>query len=141
MKQWFLDTNVVVDFLANRQPFVQEAEVLFRLAYARRVQLYVASLSFSHMFYLLRRTHGAEVTRQLLTDLLPIVQVLSVDASTVQQALAAGFPDFEDALQYFAATAVPSITAIVTRDPKGFRASALPILTPAEAVAQAIADS
>lgn len=136
MKHWFLDTNVVMDFLADRQPFAQTTEVLFRLAYAQRVRLYVASLSFSHLFYLLRRSHGAATARQMLVDLQGLVYVTTVDAATVQQALTSGLTDFEDALQYYAATSAPAIEAIITRDPKGFRHSALPVLTPAEALQQ-----
>ena len=71
-----------------------------------------------------------------MTELTRQVQIVAVDARAVQQALTAGFPDFEDALQYFAAVALPAIDAIITRDPKGFRAGALPVLAPAEAVAR-----
>lgn len=142
MKHWFLDTNVVMDFLANRQPFVDDADTLFRLGYTQRVRLYVASLSFSHIFYLLRRSHGADAARQMLIDLKRLAHVVAVDESVIEQSLHADFPDFEDALQHFAANAVPTIEAIITRDPKGFRLSTLPVLTPAEALKQlAQADS
>jgi len=136
MKHWFLDTNVVMDFLADRQPFVQEADMLFRSGYAQRVRLYVASLSFSHIFYLLRRSHGTDAAWQLMIDLRRLVHVVAVDEPVIDQSLHTNLPDFEDALQHFAAASMPAIEVIVTRDPKGFRGGSLLILTPAEAVAQ-----
>jgi predicted nucleic acid-binding protein len=136
MKQWFLDTNVLIDFLLNRPPFALDAATLLELARRQQLQLYTSSLSFATAYYLVRKTRPHDQTLAALVTLTQLIQVAAVDAATVQQALQAGFPDFEDALQYFAAKAVPAITAIITRDPKGFRSGALPVLTPTEAVAQ-----
>ena len=94
MKHWFLDTNVLMDFLAERQPFVQQAELLFRLAVAKRVRLYVASLSFSNLYYLLRRTHGTDTARKLLIGLQENTQLLAVNESIITQALHSDFSDF-----------------------------------------------
>lgn len=136
MKHWFLDTNVLMDFLAARQPFVQQADTLFQLALANRAQLYVASLSFSNLYYLLRRSHGAEEARRLLIDLQENTRLVAVDKHVIDQALQSGFADFEDAIQHFAAVSVPEIEAIITRNGKDFRGSSLRILTPDEAGAQ-----
>ncbi|UOQ55259.1 PIN domain-containing protein [Hymenobacter cellulosivorans] len=141
MKHWFLDTNVLIDFLLGRLPFALDAAALLELARRQQLQLYAASLSFATAYYITRKTKTHEQTLAALSKLTRLVQVVSVDATTVQQALAAGFPDFEDALQYFAATAAPAITAIITRDPQGFRDATVLVLTPAEAVAQAITGS
>ncbi|MBC8081702.1 MAG: hypothetical protein H7Z21_00695 [Hymenobacter sp.] len=88
------------------------------------------------MHYILRKATSTAAAVGLLSDLAQLVEIVPVDAATVRQALAAGFPDFEDALQYFAATSVPALEALITRDLKGFQAGTLPILTSAEAVAQ-----
>ena len=136
MKHFFLDTNVILDALARRQPFAADAIQLFEAAAQRKVILYVTSLSFSNIHYILRRSIALERTVELLTELAQQVQIVAVDARAVQQALTASFPDFEDALQYFAATTIPDLDAIITRDPKGFRAGTLPVLAPAEAAAR-----
>ena len=59
MKHWFIDTNVLIDFLADRVPFATAANDIFRQAYAGEVKLYAASLSFNTVFYLMRRTLAA----------------------------------------------------------------------------------
>ncbi|WP_310393529.1 PIN domain-containing protein [Hymenobacter sp.] len=134
MKRFLLDTNVVLDFLIRREPFAAVAADLFQLAEEGRVKLHVSSLSFSHVFYLLRKSVGTTTTRSLLVDLSEVVAVALVDSRMVNDALRSSFPDFEDAVQYFAAADIPDLAAIVTRDPKGFAAGQLPVLSPAEAL-------
>lgn len=141
MKHWFLDTNVLIDFLADRQPFAVAANDIFRLAYAGQVRLYVASLSFSTAFYLIRRSlaaTGAEnpslAAQQLLARIKPLLTVVAVEDATVSQALQAGFPDFEGALQSFAAQSVPAVELLITRNSKDFRLSSWPIAEPAAAL-------
>ena len=86
----------------------------------------------------MRKLTGAAKAQELLLDIADIVTIVAVDSRNVNDALRSSFPDFEDALQYFAAEAEtePAIEAIVTRDPKGFAAGALPVLTPPAALAQ-----
>jgi len=80
---------------------------------------------------------GSERARALLLDIADIVTIIAVDSRTVNDALRSSLTDFEDALQYFAVLAEePTIEAIVTRDPRGFAAGALPVLTPPAALAR-----
>ncbi len=69
-----------------------------------------------------------------LLDLTKLVEIIPIDRAVIEAALTLGFADFEDAIQYCAAHAVPAIEAIVTRDLRGFAAGTLPVLSPAEAV-------
>lgn len=135
MRHFFLDTNVVFDYLGRREPNGATAVALFQAAYEGRATLYVASLSFSHTFYTLRKQVGAVAAREALRKLARLVRVVAVDETVVQQALDSAFADVEDAMQYFAATSVPAIEALVTSDPKGFKEGSLKVLSPLEAQA------
>ena len=87
MKHWFLDTNVLIDFLTDRQPFASAANTIFRLAYAGEVQLYVASLSFNTAFYLMRRSFAtrsdaagaSQLAQQQLMQIKSLLTVVAVD--------------------------------------------------------------
>ena len=138
MSHFFVDTNVLLDFIMRRIPFAASAAELFQLAEERRIWLYCSSLTFSQAHYVLRKLTGAAKAQELLLDIADIVTIVAVDSRNVNDALRSSFPDFEDALQYFAAEAEtePAIEAIVTRDPKSFAAGALPVLTPPAALAQ-----
>ena len=133
MRHFFLDTNVVFDYLGQREPHGLAALALFQAAHEGRVTLYVASLSFSHVFYTLRKQIGPQPAREALRKLARLVKVAAVDAAIVQTALDSAFVDVEDALQYFAAAALPAVEAIVTNDSRGFTEGELRIFSPIEA--------
>ena len=133
MRHFFLDANVVFDYLGQREPNGPAAAALFQAAYEGRATLHVASLSFSHVFYTLRKQFGAQPARDALRKLARLVRVVAGDASVVQAALDSEFADVEDAMHYFAALSMPDLTAIVTGDLKGFKAGELLVIGPGEA--------
>ena len=133
MRHFFLDTNIVFDYLGRREPNGLAAVALFQAAYDGRVTLHVSSLSFSHVFYTLRKQVGAGPAREALRKLARLVQVTAVDVTVVEAALESAFTDLEDAMQHFAALAMPGVEAIVTGDPKGFKESQLLVLSPMDA--------
>lgn len=133
MRHFFLDTNVVFDYFGRREPNGAAAVALFQAAYDGQATLHVASLRFSHVFYTLRKQFGPELAREALRKLAKLVRVVAVDATVVEAALASDFADVEDAMQYFAALPIPGLAAIVTGDPKGFKAGELLIVSPLEA--------
>ncbi len=134
MKHFFVDTNVLIDLLTQRDRFGQDAAQLLEAAVQQQVRLYVASLSFSHIYYVLRKTNTSTERRDKLSKLARLVTVVAVDASVIDQALTSALPDFEDALQYYAASSISAIECLVTRDPKGFVGGKMPVLNPADAL-------
>ena len=136
MKHYFLDTNVVLDFLARREPFAEAALEVFRAGLERRAVLYVASLSFSTIYYVMRKQTSPQAALSMVAKLEQLVVVVTVDAATVRQAITGSLPDFEDGIQHYAAASVAAIEAIITRNTADFAASSLPVLTTAQAVVQ-----
>lgn len=59
---------------------------------------------------------------------------VSVTDEIIASALASGFKDFEDAIQYYCALTVSKPDAIITRNTKDFRKSSVAVLTPQEAI-------
>jgi len=86
MRHWFIDTNVLIDFLTDRQPFAVAANNIFRAAYAGDVRMYAASLSFSNAFYLMRRSiatsfttgNASQLAQQQLLKIKPLFTIVSV---------------------------------------------------------------
>ncbi len=136
MKHYSLDTNVVLDFLSRREPFAATALEIFWAGLEKRAVLYVASLSFSNVYYVLRKQTNPSAARSLVGALAKLVIIAAVDASVVQAAISSPFADFEDGLQHDAAASVLVIQAIITRDLHDFRASSLPVLTPEQALTE-----
>jgi predicted nucleic acid-binding protein len=130
----FVDTDIVLDLLARREPFYDAAARLFSLAESGRIALSVSSLTFANLFYILRKQVSARHAHEVLINFKQLVTVLSVDDATIEQALKAGFTDFEDAIQYFTALSA-GCSALLTRNGRHYRKAAIDILT-AEAYLQ-----
>jgi predicted nucleic acid-binding protein len=134
MKQIFMDTNVVIDFLANRQPFSMDAARLFNLAIEQKACIYISAISYNNIYYILRQSLTNNATIKLLEELSEISEIADVTNVIIRQSLKTNFKDYEDAIQYYCALNIPNIDFIVTRNTKDFRKSTLPVLTPAEAI-------
>lgn len=128
MKKLFIDTNIVLDLLAKRPEYASAAQ-LFTLGDNGTVDLYVSSLSFANMNYILRKLLGKEKTIQVLRDLELVVSITNLDGKIVQLALNdLDFNDFEDALQYYSAVEIGA-DVIITRNLPDFKHSKIPVLT------------
>ena len=129
MTRVFVDTDVCLDLLSGRKPFNKTAEILFSLADNRKVKIYVSSLSFSNIDYVLRSQYASTHSRQLIGKFKTLVHVLSVDSKTIDLAIASDFNDFEDAIQYSCALE-NNLTTIITRNVKDYKKATIAILTP-----------
>ena len=134
MKGLFLDTNVIIDVLANRRPYVETSARLFDLSVKRKVTLYVSALSYSNIYYIIRKSVTHKQLLSILAGLESMTETLDVTGQIVGKSLLSDFKDFEDAIQYETARSNKKVDAIVTRDPKGFKGSELTVLTPDEAL-------
>lgn len=127
----FLDNNIIVDFLGERDPFYLPAAKVIALADRKKVELCAASLSFATTFYLLTKYESAEAVKEKFRNFLILCTASSVDDAIVKKALASGFKDFEDAMQYYSALSVKA-DVIITRNAKDFKESHLPVMSAEE---------
>jgi predicted nucleic acid-binding protein len=129
MKKLFIDTNIVIDLLAKREPFYDEAAMLFTLADKQKIRLSVSALTFANTNYILLQSKKPEEAKLILRKLKLIVQVISLDEKILGLSLNDNdFKDFEDALQYFTALE-NGVDAIITRNLKDFQKAKLPVMT------------
>ncbi|MCH7613202.1 MAG: PIN domain-containing protein [Candidatus Marinimicrobia bacterium] len=130
MKRILIDTDVILDFFFDRQPFSEFAVKIFSLCESKQIQGFVTPVIYSNTYYLLRQTAKHDKVIEKLTQLLSITDVLLMDRNVVHQALISKFKDFEDALQNFSAINDGTIDVIVTRNIKDFKKSEIGVLTP-----------
>ena len=134
MKGLFLDTNVIIDVLANRKPYVDSSSRLFDLSVKGKLTLYISALSYSNIYYITRKSATHKQMLAILKDLESVTETLDVTKEIIVRSIQSDFKDFEDAIQYETAKANKKVNAIVTRDPRGFKSSELTVLTPDEAL-------
>lgn len=128
MKKIFVDSDIILDLLSGRQPHYDYAAELFSLADKNSVNLYVSSLSFANVNYILTKQLSATQARKMLLKFKTLINVLSVNEKTIELALISDFHDFEDAIQYN--TAIENgITTLLTRNLRDFKKADITILT------------
>ena len=134
MKNIFLDTNVVIDFLADRRPFSLSAASIFNYSLQGKARVYISAVSYNNIYYILRQSLSNGETIKLLDDLCEMTEITDVTKAIIKASLKTNFKDFEDAIQYNCALSIKNLDFIVTRDTKDFKQSAMPVLTSEEAV-------
>ncbi len=124
-----IDINIVLDYLLERDPFLQDAEALFDAIDAEKVIGHVTATTLTDIFYIARRqTRSTELARQAISNILAAMVICPVNRAILEDAFTSGLPDFEDAIQICCATS-QSLDAILTRDIQGFTSSAIPVLS------------
>lgn len=129
MQNLLIDTNIVLDLLAKREPYYSDAARLFSLADKENIKLSVNALTFANTNYILSKLLSVLEARDVLGKFRVLVSVLPLNDKIIDLALNdSNFPDFEDGLQYY--TALESNqNFIISRDLKGFRKSVIPVMT------------
>jgi predicted nucleic acid-binding protein len=127
---YFLDSDVILDFLLDRDPFNFSADEIFEKGYSKEIQIYFSSLTVANIHYLLRKHYGNEGALNKITELVSFCKILPVSEREIFAAMKSGFSDFEDAIQHFTAIQMPEIEGIITRNLSDYRKSQLPVFTP-----------
>ena len=134
MKKILVDSDVILDLMLERDMFFNPAAELFNLIEKKKIKASVSALHFSNLHYIIRKVKSNELAKSVLRKLAIIVNILSIDEKTIELALESDFPDFEDAIQYYACLD-NDIDVIVTRNKKDFKSGKLPVMTAEEYLA------
>ncbi|KJJ39574.1 type II toxin-antitoxin system VapC family toxin [Aequorivita vladivostokensis] len=136
MNRVLIDTNIVIDLLAMRKDFYEEAADLFSRADKKELVLAISALTFANTNYILTKLKSTKEAREILRKFKLLVEIVSLDEKITQLALSDDdFPDFEDGLQYYSAME-NQIDIIITRNKKDFKNSKIPVLTAKEFMAK-----
>ena len=123
----FVDTDVIFDLLAKRDPFYFAAARLFTLADEGRIQIYISALSLANIHYLISKLTSAKEAKQIIRKFKVLVQVTALDEKIIDLALNSDFSDFEDAIQYYSALQ-NNIDVLITRNLKDYKKAQISVL-------------
>ena len=127
----FIDTNLVLDVLAQREPFFDESKRVWELIEKGEVTGYLSATSLTDIFYILKKHLGQNGAYASLSKLMLVFRAVSVSEADVRKALRLGLSDFEDALQLVYSRKL-NIDYLVTRNTKDYPPSADEVIAPAE---------
>ena len=130
-----LDTNIVLDVLLARKPFLEQASSLFSLAEQSQIEGYLCVTTITTVDNLLMRSLPTKNARQAVWRLLELFEIAVVNRPVIEEALRSNVADFEDAVLDQAGR-LAGVEALVTRDAKDFRHASLKVFDPIEFLAQ-----
>ena len=134
-KRVLFDTNVIIDVLTNREPFVAASKVVWQLHDQGDIDGYLSATSLTNLFYITRKlSHEADAWAGV-NVCLQTFTICEVNQAILKYAAMLNGKDFEDNVQIASAYAY-QLDFIVTRDKKGFVRSSVPALTPQELITQ-----
>ncbi len=125
----FVDSDVIIDFFTDREPFVNPASKIFELNESGLVQIYISAVSLNNIYYIVRKFLGHKDTIKIVEELVEITEIIGTTKKEIVQALKNDFKDYEDSVQYSSALNIKGLDAIVTRNTKDYIKAKLPIFT------------
>jgi predicted nucleic acid-binding protein len=127
------DTNVVLDLLLDRAPFVEASEQILSRVEAGELSGYLCATTVTTIHYLAAKALGARRALAEVRKLLALFEIAPVNRPILESSLESDFSDFEDAVLHEAARQV-EVDAIVTRNRSDFRRALLPAHSPEEMI-------
>lgn len=127
----FLDTNVMLDLLGERDPFYESIAKVVSLADLCEIQIVVSALSYATVYYILSKFESYKDIKEKLRKFKVIAETSDLTDKIIDKGLVSKFNDFQDALQYHCALN-NSCNILIARNGKDFKESDIPVMTPQE---------
>ena len=132
----FLDTNVVIDFMGEREGFFDDAAAIFAMIEDKIITASASALTIINCAYILKKVFSSDIMLEKVEALCQMLNITPIDRNHLMNAVQLKPCDYEDAVQYLSAMPYrPDV--IITRDKRGFRDYDILVMTPAEFVNKA----
>ena len=131
----FADSNIFLDAFLRREPHHEDCLNILTLARNRKIKLYTSSSCLQTVIYFLTKDGMSnENIVTVISRLFNFLSLKSPDETCFINGLNAGFPDLEDAVQYYTALQIKGIDYFITSNTKYFKKAShqLPVITPSQ---------
>lgn len=126
-----IDTNVVLDVVLDREPWVEDATALLDAIAGGRAEGHIAGHTVTTVYYIVERARSRSVAATAVNDLLQLLNVVPLGRADFQRALGLDLRDYEDGVQAAAGLQV-GIDYLVTRNAKDFKGAPVMPRSPGE---------
>jgi predicted nucleic acid-binding protein len=116
----YIDCNILIDWLLEREPFSYYATKIIELAENKEIEAYVSALTLANTYYIISKELNRKVADEFLKDSLKLFQFIDITKNTIKEAIQKKNKDFEDDLHYHAAV-VNKLDYLITRNKKDFK--------------------
>jgi predicted nucleic acid-binding protein len=124
----FVDTDIIYDMLAKREPHFQAAARLFTLADGGKIQIFISALTIANIHYLISKQLSPDEAKQIIRKFRLMVHIVPINEKIIDLALNSDFKDFEDAIQHYCALE-NDIPILLTRNLRDYKKSQISVMT------------
>ena len=93
-KKIYIDTNVMLDLLGEREEFYLDAAKIASLADQKKIMLISSPISYATVNYFLSKFENSNVAREKLRKFKLVSEGCTIDESIVEKSLNSNFSDF-----------------------------------------------
>jgi predicted nucleic acid-binding protein len=124
----FVDTDIIYDMLAKREPHYQAAAKLFTLSDDGKIQILISALAVANIHYLISKQLSSNEAKQIIRKFKLLVNIVPINEKIIDLALNSDFKDFEDAIQYYCALE-NDVELLLTRNLKDYKKAQISVMT------------
>ena len=129
----FIDNDVILDILLERKDFVYSSKVVEQVE-KRNISGFTSPVIFTNTFFLVSKAKNRNRAWEALRKLRLLFKITKLNESIVDKALASGFKDFEDAVQYYSSLD-SKVNYLVTRNKSDYIGDEVLVVSPQELLA------
>jgi len=131
----FLDSDVLLDMLLNRDPFYHYVQALLAESVQQNFKICTSTLALANINYILIKKIGKANAREKIKYLNNSLEILAFEKESIALAVDSKFSDLEDAFQHFIGKRF-NCDVIITKNTKDYKQSEIPVYTPEQFLRQ-----
>ena len=131
MHKVLIDSDIILDLLAKREPFYKYSAALFTHIEDKEIEAFTTPIIISNIHYILAKIKNKNFAKSSIRKIRLLLKILNINEKIIDLALESSFKDFEDAIQYYTAKD-NRINFIITRNISDYKESVIKVCTAEE---------
>lgn len=127
----YIDCNILLDWLLDREPFSSYSAKIIELIETRKVIGLVSPLTLANSYYIISKELNKKIANEFIHDSLRIFSVTEVSRKNVKEAISNKYKDFEDDV-HSSIAAENNVDFLITRNIKDFKTDKFKVLNAEE---------
>lgn len=127
----YIDCNILLDWLLDREPFSSYSAKIVELTENKKIISLVSPLTLANSYYIITKEINKKIADEFISDCLRIFPVIGITSKNVEEAVLNRYKDFEDDI-HTSIAAENNVDYLVTRNKKDFRSEKFKVVNAEE---------
>ena len=123
----YIDCNILLDWLLNREPFSSYSAKIVELTENKKIMSLVSPLTLANSYYIITKEINKRIADEFISDCLRIFSVIGITSKNVEEAVFNRYKSFEDDI-HASIAAENNVDYLVTRNKKDFKSEEFKVL-------------